>query len=135
MMFSFCYYRDYIWNQLSCWKHLWGVLLIRYIKVWKSTLNVSNTFHCGLNTRRYKKKDFLPFVGLVLHLISKFTYIVYEFVFAAADNGDGDADADDVATAAATIANSVSDIRTQHLWSFDETSEEWLHTHPALWIR
>lgn len=64
-----------------------------------------------------KKKDFLPFVGLVLHLISKFTYIVYEFVFAAADNGDGDADADadDVATAAATIANSVSDIRTQHL--------------------
>lgn len=72
---------------------------------------------CGLNTRRYKKKkkDFLPFVDLVLHLISKFTYIVYEFVFAAADNGDGDADADDVATAAATIANSVSDIRTQHL--------------------
>lgn len=64
-------------------------------------------------TQEGTTKNFLPFVGSVLHLTSKFTYIVYESVFAAA-GGDGVADAADVATAAATIANSVSDIRTQH---------------------
>lgn len=81
-------------------------------------------------TQEGTTKNFLPFVGSVLHLTSKFTYIVYESVFAD-DDGDGDGDATDVATAAATIANSVSDIRTQHFWSFDETSEQWLHTEPS----